>query len=162
MLLCSVDSDLFLQRVPHHVGHLGRRCALAGTSFQQVNPGWPCALLVLEIEEYILVEGEELFVPSAVLGRLLAQIAALGSFFTRDRRQKQRVALVVADALLHFVEALGAETNVEQSENRFDHREPMPLLCRGNFTTERRARLNGTVAHGKVAPLTEGSPQTNS
>lgn len=108
------SSHLFLQRFFPRGGHLGRRHALAGASFQQVNPGRSRALLVFEVEQYILVEGEELLVPSAVLRRFLAQVAALGPLFTRDRRQKQRVPFVVADALLHFVVRFGGEKKVGQ------------------------------------------------
>lgn len=75
---------LFLQRFFPCCGYLGRRRALAGASFQQVNPGWSRALLVFEVEQNILVEGEELLVPSAVLRCLFAQVAALSSLFTRD------------------------------------------------------------------------------
>lgn len=109
-------SHLFLQRFLPSGGHLGRRCALTGASFQQVNPGRSHALLVLEVEQHILVKGEELLVPSAVLRRLLTQVAAFSPFFTRDHRQKQRVPFVVADALLHFVVRVGREKKVEQSE----------------------------------------------
>lgn len=48
------------------------------------------------------MEGEVLLGPAAVLRGLLAQEAALCALFTRDPRQVQRVALVVAHALLHF------------------------------------------------------------
>lgn len=102
-----IKSHLFLQRFFPRGGHLGRRHALAGASFQQVNPGRSRALLVFEVEQYILVEGEELLVPAAVLRRFLAQVAALGPLFTRDRRQKQRVPFVVTDALLHCVVRFG-------------------------------------------------------
>lgn len=101
--LCSFQtSHLFLQRFLPSGGHLGRRRALAGASFQQVNPGWSRALFVLKVEQHILIQGEELLVPPAVLRRLLAQVAALSPLFTRDHRQKQRVPFVVTDALLHF------------------------------------------------------------
>lgn len=115
-------SHLFLQRLFPGCGQLGRRRALAGASFQQVNPSRSRALLVLEVEQYILVEGEELLVPPAVLRRLLAQVAALGALFTRDGRQKQRVPLVVADTLLHlsvlffFGSLRGEEKKVGQPE----------------------------------------------
>lgn len=109
-------SHLFLQRFLPRGGHLGRRHALAGASFQQVNPCRSRALLVFEVEQYVLIEGEELLVPSAVLRRLLTQVAALGPLFTRDRRQKQRVSFVVADALLHFVARIGREKKVGQPE----------------------------------------------
>lgn len=83
-------------------GHLGRGCPLARASLQQVDPGGPRALVVLEVEEHVLVEREELLGPAAVLRGLLAEEAALGSLFTRRHRQIQSVALVVAHALLHF------------------------------------------------------------
>lgn len=96
---------LFLQRFLSGRGYFWRRRALAGASFQQVNPSWSRALLVLEVEQYILIEGEELLRPPAVLRRLLAQVAALGALFTRHHRQEQCVPFVVADALLHFCRA---------------------------------------------------------
>lgn len=101
------SSHLFLQRFLPGGGHLRRWHALTGASFQQVNPGWARALLVLKVEEHILVKREELLVPAAVLRRLLAQEAAPGALFTRDHRQEQRVPFVVTDALLHF--AVGSE-----------------------------------------------------
>lgn len=83
-------------------GDFGRRCALARASFQQVNSGGSRTLVVLEIKEHVLVEGEVLVGPAAVFGGLLAQGAALRALFTRNHRQIQSVALIVADPLLHF------------------------------------------------------------
>ena len=138
-------SHLFLQRFLPSGGHLWRRRALAGASLQQVNPGRPRALLVLKVEQDILVQGEELLVPPAVLRRLLAQVSALSPLFTRDQRQKQRVPFVVADALLHFffifffylVCRFLLEKRMEQSEFS-----PRAHGLRGllvNFPTGRRA-----------------------
>lgn len=124
-------SHLFLQRFLPSGGHLWRRRALAGASLQQVNPGRPRALLVLEVEQDILVQGEELLVPTAVLRRLLAQVSALSPLFTRDQRQKQRVPFVVADALLHFlfffffISRTVLEERRREWNSRSFHREPM-------------------------------------
>lgn len=93
---------LFLRGLLTDGGDLGRRCPLARASLQQVNPGGPRALVVLEVEEHVLVEGEVLLGPAAVLRGLLAQEAALRALFTRDHRQIQSVALIVPHALLHF------------------------------------------------------------
>lgn len=107
-LPCAFEiSHLFLQRFLPSGGDLGCRRALTGASFQQVNPGWSRALLIFKVEQHILVKSEELLVPPAVLRRLLTQIAALSSLFTRDHREKQRVPFVVADALLHFIVGMG-------------------------------------------------------
>lgn len=130
-------SHLFLQRFLPGGGHLRRWRALTGASFQQVNPGWARTLFVLKVEQYILVEGEELLMPSAVLSRLLAQEAALGPLFTRDQRQEQRVPFVVTDALLHCVEVFGRKWS-----NRGGEVSPQAhgrQWMRSNFSTERRA-----------------------
>lgn len=82
-------------------GHLWRRCPLAGASFQQVNARGSAALLVLKVEENVLVESKVLLRPAAVLRGFLTQEAAFGAFFTRNHRQMQSMALVVAHALLH-------------------------------------------------------------
>lgn len=63
---------LFLKGFLPRGGHFGCGCALAGAAFQQVNPGGACALFVVEVEEDILVKSEELVMPAAVLGGLLA------------------------------------------------------------------------------------------
>lgn len=97
--------------------------------------------------------------PAAVLCRLLAQVAALGPVFPRDHRQKERVALVVADALLHLVERFegGEEEEGEEARvGRSSHREPIVAGVCVETVPQRGARLCGAVARGKVAPLLEG------
>lgn len=138
---CSFQtSHLFLQRFLPSGGHLGRRRALTGASFQQVDPGWSRALLVLEIEQHILVKGKELLVPPAVLRRLLRQVSTLRPLFTRDDRQKQRVPFVVAHALLHFLTRFRRSRKVGEPELSSQAHGRVEL-----FPTERRAaqRLRG-------------------
>lgn len=132
------SSHLFLQRFLPGGGHLRRWHALTGASFQQVNPGWARALLVLKVEQHILVKREELLVPSAVLRRLLAQEAAPGALFTRDHRQEQRVPFVVTDALLHF--AVGSERKwANLVGDAVSPRAHGRQWLRSNFSTGRRA-----------------------
>lgn len=132
------SSHLFLQRFLPGGGHLRRWHALTGASFQQVNPGWARALLVLKVEQHILVKREELLVPSAVLRRLLAQEAAPGALFTRDHRQEQRVPFVVTDALLHF--AVGFERKwANLVGDGVSPRAHGRQWLRSNFSTGRRA-----------------------
>lgn len=92
---------LFLRGILADGGHFGRRCPLARASLQQVYARGPRALVVLEVEEHVLVEGEVLLGPAAVLRGLLAQVAALGPLFARNHGQIERVALIVPHALLH-------------------------------------------------------------
>lgn len=75
----------------HHVltdrGAFGCGNPFARAPLQQVNPGGPSALVVLEVKEHILVESEVLVVPPTVLRRLLAQDTAFCALFARDNRQ---------------------------------------------------------------------------
>lgn len=154
-------SHLFLQRFLPGGGHLRRRRALTGASFQQVNPGWARALLVLKVEQHILVKGEELLMPSAVLRRLLAQEAAPGPLFTRDHRQEQRVPFIVTDALLHS--AVGFERKWANlvGDGGVHHMHMVAGGC-GQTFPPRDARFSRSGAHGKVAPPTGARPQGNS
>lgn len=74
---------LLVQRVPgaswpdNGPGRRGR--PLAAAALQEVHARRAAALLALEVEEHILVEGEPLLMPAARLGCLLAQEAALGA-----------------------------------------------------------------------------------
>lgn len=59
---------------------LGGRRPLAAAALQHVDAGGPGALLALEVEEDVLIEGEPLLVPAVGLGRPLAQArSAAGS-----------------------------------------------------------------------------------
>lgn len=86
--------------------------------------------------------------PSAVLCRLFAQEAALGSLFTRDCGQKQRVPFVVADAFLHFDGEMRITGRAGVSQE-IHARWRLSV----NFPTKKW--LSGAVAHRKVAPLAE-------
>lgn len=151
------SSHLFLQRFLPGGGHLRRWHALTGASFQQVNPGWARALLVLKVEEHILVKREELLVPAAVLRRLLAQEAAPGALFTRDHRQEQRVPFVVTDALLHF--AVGSERKWANLVGGWGGRGFSPRAHGGRWL---RFKLFHRETHEKVAPPTGARPRRNS
>lgn len=80
---------------------LGSGDPLAVAALQHVHAGGADALLALEVEEHVLVEGEPLLVPAVGLRRLLAEVAALGALLAGQQRQVQGVPLVVPHALLH-------------------------------------------------------------
>lgn len=100
---------LLVQRVPGPArpcpgpGRRGR--PLAAAALQEVHARRAAALLALEVEEHILVEGEPLLVPAACLRSLLAQEAALGALLAGQEGQVEGVPLVVAHALLHGEDA---------------------------------------------------------
>lgn len=96
---------LLVQRVPgaawSRTGPGRRGRPLAAAALQEVHARRAAALLALEVEEHILVEGEPLLVPAARFGCLLAQEAALGALLAGQQGQVQGVPLVVAHAFLH-------------------------------------------------------------
>lgn len=103
---------LLVQRVPDAswpgAGPGWRGRSFAAAALQEIHARRAAALLALEVEEHILVEGEPLLVPAARLGSLLTQEAALGALLARQESQVQGVPLVVAHALLHVAGAGGA------------------------------------------------------
>lgn len=122
---------------------LGSRHPLAVATLQHVHAGGPRALLALEVEEHVLVEGEPLLVPAVGFRRLLAQVAPLGAFLAGQQRQVQGVPLVVPHALLH-----GA-------------RQPCSPLgsLRGRSARRHQPRLrrNAAALHGRRHAPTGGS-----